>query len=145
MTQSAAHNGRDELQPAVEPGQPAAEPSGPTASQQLQPSGPTASQQLQQHRIKRTRVSSVWAGVALFAVILLLLLIFILENGKTVSVSFFGASGHLPLGVALSLAAVLGVLLVVVPGTARIIQLRLTARRHRELDMRRDATVTVPE
>jgi lipopolysaccharide assembly protein A len=134
MTQAAAHNGRDELQPAVEPGQPAVEPSGPTASQQLQP-----------HQIKRTRVSSVWAGVALFAVILLLLLIFILENGKTVSVSFFGASGHLPLGVALSLAAVLGVLLVVVPGTARIIQLRLTARRHRELDVRSDATVRVPE
>jgi uncharacterized integral membrane protein len=48
---------------------------------------------------------------------LLLLLIFILENGKQVSVTYFGAHGHLPLGVALLLAAVLGVLLVVIPGT----------------------------
>jgi len=54
-------------------------------------------------------------------------------------VSFFGASGHLPLGVALLLAAVLGVLLVVVPGTARIIQLRMTARRHRKIDMAGDS------
>jgi Lipopolysaccharide assembly protein A domain len=62
------------------------------------------------------------------------LLVFILENGHTVAVSFFGADGHLPLGVALLLAAVLGVLLVAIRGTARIVQLRITARRHRRLD-----------
>jgi Lipopolysaccharide assembly protein A domain len=50
------------------------------------------------------------------------------------STGYFGTHGHLPLGVALLLAAVLGVLLVVIPGTARIIQLRITARRHRRLD-----------
>jgi uncharacterized integral membrane protein len=83
------------------------------------------------HRIRRTRMGGVWVAVALFALVLLLLLIFILENGQKISVSFFGASGHLPLGVALLLAAVLGVLLVVIPGTGRIIQLRMTARRHR--------------
>jgi uncharacterized integral membrane protein len=86
------------------------------------------------HRIRRTRSGSAWVAVALFAVVLLLLLIFILQNGRTVAVSFFGATGHLPLGVALLLAAVLGVLLVIIPGTVRIIQLRITARRHRRLD-----------
>jgi uncharacterized integral membrane protein len=88
----------------------------------------------QPHRIRRTRSGSAWVAAALFAVVLLLLLIFILQNGRTVAVSFFGATGHLPLGVALLLAAVLGVLLVIIPGTARIIQLRMTARRHRRLD-----------
>jgi uncharacterized integral membrane protein len=68
-------------------------------------------------------------------VVLLLLLIFILENGRKVPVTYFGATGHLPLGVALLLAAVLGILLVVIPGTARIVQLRITARRHRRKDM----------
>ena len=92
------------------------------------------------HKIRRTRMGGVWVAAALFALVLLLLLIFILENGQKVSVSFFGASGHLPLGVALLLAAVLGVLLVVIPGTGRIIQLRMTARRHR----RADAGVAVP-
>jgi lipopolysaccharide assembly protein A len=86
------------------------------------------------HRVRRTRTGGVWVAAALFALILLLLLIFILENGQRVSISYFGAHGHLPLGVALLLAAVIGVLLVVIPGTGRIIQLRITARRHRRLD-----------
>ena len=64
--------------------------------------------------------------------VLLLLLIFILENGQQVDIAYFGAHGHLPLGVALLLAAVLGILLVVIPGAGRIIQLRRTARRHRK-------------
>ena len=69
----------------------------------------------------------------------LLLLIFILENDRTVGISYLGAHGHLPLGVALLLAAVFGVVLVVLPGTARIIQLRIAARRHRRADARRAA------
>jgi uncharacterized integral membrane protein len=87
-----------------------------------------------QHVVLRTRMGGIWIAAVSFAVVLLLLLIFILENGKKVDISYFGAHGHLPLGVALLLAAVLGVLLVVIPGTARIIQLRLVARRHRKRD-----------
>ena len=89
---------------------------------------------LPQHQLKRTRIGGVWIASALFALVLLLLLIFILQNGTKVQISYLGAHGHLPLGVALLLAAVLGVLLVVIPGTGRIIQLRMTARRHRKLD-----------
>jgi lipopolysaccharide assembly protein A len=87
-----------------------------------------------QHKIQRTRISGTWVALFLFAVVLLLLLIFILQNGRTVDVSYFGAHGHLPLGVALLLAAVCGILLVALPGSARIIQLRATARRHRRAD-----------
>jgi lipopolysaccharide assembly protein A len=79
----------------------------------------------------------MWVASALFALVLLLLLIFILENGQRVNIGYFGAHGHLPLGVALLLAAVLGVLLVVIPGTGRIVQLRIVARRHRRIDARR--------
>jgi uncharacterized integral membrane protein len=96
------------------------------------------------HRVNRTRIGGLWIGAVFFALILLLLLIFILENGQRVSISFFGAHGHLPLGVALLLAAVLGVLLVVIPGTGRIIQLRVTARRHQRLDAQTAATVPAP-
>ena len=63
------------------------------------------------------------------AVVLLLLLIFILENGKSVDIAYFGVHGNLPIGVALLLAAVFGILLVVVPGGGRILQLRMAARR----------------
>jgi uncharacterized integral membrane protein len=88
-------------------------------------------------QIKRTRTSGLWVAVGFFAVILLLLLIFILQNGKTVDVSYMGAHGHLPLGVAMLLAAVGGVLLVVLAGAARISQLRTVARRHRRAHARR--------
>jgi len=88
-----------------------------------------------QHRVRRTRMGGLWVGLTLAAVVLLLLLVFILENGQQASISYFGAHGHLPLGVALLLAAVAGVLLVSIPGTVRIIQLRRTARRHRKVDV----------
>jgi lipopolysaccharide assembly protein A len=111
--------------------------SGPAAPDGRPPpsaGAPRAASPPTQHVVKRTRVSGVWVASGSFAVVLLLLLIFILENSRGVDVAFFGAHGHLPLGVALLLAAVLGVLMVVIPGTARIIQLRRTARRHRSAD-----------
>jgi uncharacterized integral membrane protein len=93
--------------------------------------------------VRRTRVGGLWIASVLFALVLLLLLIFILENGQRANISFFGAHGHLPLGVALLLAAVLGVLLVVIPGTGRIVQLRFVARRHRRIDARMSARPAV--
>lgn len=128
-------------QPVVPPG---AAPAAPVTPGEVQPDqaapGPPQQQPalqqpaLRQHVVRRTRVGGLWVASALFAVVLLLLLFFILQNGNKVEISFMGAHGHLPLGVALLLAAVFGVLLVVIPGTGRIAQLRVTARRHRRAD-----------
>jgi uncharacterized integral membrane protein len=79
--------------------------------------------------VPRTRMGELWVAAVAFAVVLLLLLIFVLQNGQRAEVSFLGANGHLPMGVALLLAAVFGVLLVSLPGTARIVQLRMLDRR----------------
>jgi len=79
--------------------------------------------------VPRTRFGGLWITVTLAAVVLLLLLVFILENGRTVDVAYFGVHGHLPLGAALLLAAACGVLLVAIPGYGRIIQLRRAAKR----------------
>jgi uncharacterized integral membrane protein len=81
-------------------------------------------------------------ALAASAVVLLLLLIFILENEQRADVGFFGAHVSLPVGVAMLLAAVAGALVVIIPGTARIIQLRITARRHRTADAARAAPTT---
>jgi uncharacterized integral membrane protein len=78
-------------------------------------------------------MGGVWVTLVVAAFVLLLLLIFILQNGQRSEVSFLGAHGTLPMGVALLLAAVFGVLLVALPGTARIIQLR-RLDRHRGTD-----------
>ena len=74
--------------------------------------------------------------------VLLFLLIFILQNGKAADISYLGMHGHLPLGVALLLAAVCGVLLTILAAAARISQLRTVARRHRRTDAQRTAAAT---
>jgi uncharacterized integral membrane protein len=78
------------------------------------------------------RISATWVTLALFAVVLLLLLIFILENGQRVGISYLGAHGHLPLGIALLLAAVLGILLAVIAWFGHGVQVRTKARRARK-------------
>ena len=67
--------------------------------------------------------------VVTFALVLLLLMIFVLQNGERSDVRYLGARGQLPMGVALLLAAIAGVLLVAVPMVVRIAQLRLAAAR----------------
>jgi uncharacterized integral membrane protein len=77
----------------------------------------------------RTRLSATWVAIGCFTVVLLFALLFILQNNHSVDISYFGAHGHLPLGVALLLAGLCGALLVGLAGTARILQLRAHARR----------------
>jgi uncharacterized integral membrane protein len=77
----------------------------------------------------RTRAGGTWTGLILSAVVLLLLLVFILQNLDPVRISFLGFSGTLPTGVALLFAAIAGLLLVAIPGGLRMLQLRRAARR----------------
>jgi len=89
---------------------------------------------LSQHTIEPTRTSMVWTMVGIGVVLLVAILVFILQNGQRVRVRFLMANGTLPLGVALLFAALLGALLVLVAGAARVLQLRVVARRHRRND-----------
>jgi uncharacterized integral membrane protein len=95
------------------------------------PSQTAAPQPPPRQAAKRSRISSLWVAFALFAVVLVLLLVFILENSQSVDINFFGAHGHLPLGVALLLAAVLGIVLVVLAWFARGVRVRAAAHRKR--------------
>jgi uncharacterized integral membrane protein len=95
-----------------------------TAPHTIAPSGEPA-----YRKVRRTRFSGLWVGLTVAAVVLLILLVFIIENSRSVDISFFGAHGHLSLGVALLLAAICGVLLVAVPGYGRILQLRRALRK----------------
>ena len=79
--------------------------------------------------VTRTRTGGLWTGLILSAIVLIFLLIFILQNLNVVAISFLGFTFSLPIGVALLLAAVAGLLLVAIPGGLRILQLRRAARR----------------
>jgi uncharacterized integral membrane protein len=81
-------------------------------------------------RAQRTRTGRVWAGLIPALVFLVLLIVFIAENGQHVEVKFFGATGNVSLALALLIAAVAGAVVVLLIGGARILQLRLAAWRH---------------
>jgi uncharacterized integral membrane protein len=89
----------------------------------------------------RTGTVAPWVacGVAAFV---LLLLIFVLQNGQSSDVHFLGMHGQLPTGVALLLAVVFGVLLVSVPAVARLLRSRLSTHRAATPDITTGANST---
>ncbi len=109
--------------PAAEP-DPAADSTAPEPQPGSTPAAPRV-------RIARTRISGAWVAAIIAVVALVFLLIFILQNLTSSHVYFLGATGTLPMGVALLFAAVGGALLIAAFGSARVLQLRRAAhRRH---------------
>ena len=113
--------------PATAP-EPSEQPTVAVPTEDGQPSGdetPTVGR-----KIPNSRVGGLWAALILSAVVLVFLLVFILQNTEPVAINFLWLTGTLPTGVALLFAAIAGILLVAVPGTGRIVQLRREAKRH---------------
>jgi uncharacterized integral membrane protein len=91
--------------------------------------------------VRRTRTSAAWLSITLFVGFVVLLIVFIAQNNRKVPLHFLGASGTVSESVALVVAAVAGALLVILVGTARILQLRMAARRVRK-DLKRQNKVS---
>jgi uncharacterized integral membrane protein len=80
---------------------------------------------------RRTRLSGAWTALVVGIIALLLILVFILGNLQSVELSFLMFHGHLPLAVALLFSVILGAIIVLAFGAARITQLRMVARNAR--------------
>jgi len=80
---------------------------------------------------RQTRLSGAWTALVVGIFVLVVILVFILQNLQSVEVYFLVFHGHLPLAVALLFAMVLGALVVLAFGAGRILQLRLVAMRAR--------------
>jgi len=81
--------------------------------------------------LRQSRTSGAWISLVVLAVLLVLLVVFIAQNTQSVEVSFLGWGGTAPLAVSLLIAAVVGIVLAVVAGSLRILQLRRRVRRSR--------------
>jgi uncharacterized integral membrane protein len=81
--------------------------------------------------VPRTRTGAVWFGICVAALLLVVLIVFMLQNTRSVEVSFLGMHSNLPLALALLVAAVGAAILTMLVGAARITQLRRLSRRHR--------------
>jgi uncharacterized integral membrane protein len=127
MTTPRQSDAADDTAPTNTPGQPQPEPP-PTH-------GPASG---------HGRLRGLWIALASSAIVLVLLLIFILQNGQHVDVAYLGAHGQLPLGVALLFAAVFGNLVVLIPWAGRAMRLRAAARRSHAPRQRRRAAHTPP-
>jgi lipopolysaccharide assembly protein A len=72
----------------------------------------------------RSRAGAVWVGICVAAVLLIVLVIFMLQNTRPVLVTFFSLEGTVPLAIALLIAGIGVGLIALVVGTIRIGQLR---------------------
>jgi uncharacterized integral membrane protein len=125
------------VQPAPSiPGQPPGAQQRPPGTQQPQQQPPTTAPERPQipgldrrGRVRTTRASYLWVGMIIAALVLILLLIFIAQNSQQVSIHFLGFHGHLSFAVAVLIAAVCGLLLVAIPGTMRIVELRKALKK----------------
>ena len=79
---------------------------------------------------QHTRAGALWSALAAGFVVLVLLLVFILQNTDATTIHLFGWAWQLPVGVAILLAAIGGGVLVFLVGTVRILQLRRAAKRN---------------
>lgn len=116
-----------------EPLPPAALPPTPESQptvQRTEPAPPPVSKPISP---RVTRAAVIWSAVAVSLAVLVLLIIFFIQNQDMVAVKFLGWEGRLAQGVAFFIAAVGGGILVAIAGGARILQLRRTERRRRRV------------
>lgn len=92
---------------------------------------PAPSSAQPRQRVRGTRTGRVWVGVCAAALITVALIIFMIQNTRTVRVTFLGLTGSTSLALMLLIAAVGGILLTLILGSARILQLRHAVRKRR--------------
>jgi uncharacterized integral membrane protein len=110
------------------------EPTAPDRDPPLTEStdAPEAPLAARQRAVPRTRWSAAWVGICAAALVSVALIVFMLQNTRSVEVTFLWLHGTLPLALALLIAAIGSAILTMVAGTARITQLHRLARRRRD-------------
>lgn len=75
-------------------------------------------------KVRSSLAGSTWVALIIGALILVLLLVFILQNMDTVTLHMFAWQWNFPIGVGMLIAAVGGALVMASVGVVRIVQLR---------------------
>ncbi len=116
---------------ATAPSKPAPEKTAPDTSGKAagEPARPHSGL-TEKNKVRGTRVSGLWVGLVIAAILAVFLLIFIAQNSEDVAIKFLSWEGNVPLAVAMLAGAVVAVLIVAVPGSLRIAQLRRALRKN---------------
>lgn len=81
--------------------------------------------------VEHTRTRATYFGLVIGAIILILLLVFILQNLESQQIMLIFWEVNLPVGVSLLIAAIAGALLVALVGGLRMLQMRRALRKAR--------------
>jgi uncharacterized integral membrane protein len=114
--------------PAAVPAEPPAPKSPKATSKKPETAAPPAG--TPKSAVKFTRTAALWTALVLGFLILILLLVFVLQNGDDVTLRLFGWQLTIQKGVAILLSAIAGGLLTFAVASIRILQLRLAARKN---------------
>ncbi|MGM7669788.1 LapA family protein [Microbacterium sp. A93] len=117
----ASRSGMDRSRPVPAPSEPAAPEQTRRQSVSTDPS-------LDVHQ-KQGITGGAWIALILGAVVLVMLLIFILQNNVPADFAYLGWSFSLPLGIAMLFAALAGVLVTALFGSVRLLKLGRRVRR----------------
>ncbi len=112
-----------------QPSAPSGPSEAPPSSQDAVAPGAQAEVASGRTSVPPTRVGRTWVAIGIAALAFIVVIVFILQNLQSVTVTFFTATGRIPLAVALLCATVLGALVAVAVGSLRIVQLRREVRR----------------
>lgn len=86
----------------------------------------------QAHVKKSSTTAGLWVALILGALLLILLLVFVVQNNTPASFQYFQWSFTLPLGVAMLVAAVAGALIMAAVGSVRMMQMSWQLRKYRK-------------
>lgn len=76
--------------------------------------------------------AGIWAALIIGALVLVLLLVFIIQNNEPTQFHYFGWEFTLPLGVSILLAAIAGIIIAAIFGSVRIYALSRQVKRERK-------------
>ena len=85
--------------------------------------------QKEQSKVKGSFAASTWAALIVGFLLLILLIIFILQNQQPAELNFFNWSGQLPAGIAFLIFAIAGALIMALVGGWRMSELRRQVRK----------------
>ena len=78
-----------------------------------------------EHReVKKTLAGTTWVALIVGVLLLILLLVFILQNQESAELQLLGWTMTFPIGVGMLIAAIVGALIMALVGGVRIVQLR---------------------
>ncbi|SCX16946.1 LapA family protein [Corynebacterium jeikeium] len=86
---------------------------------------PASPKKNSEHReVKKTLAGTTWVGLIIGVLLLILLLVFILQNQESAELQLLGWTMTFPIGVGMLIAAIVGALIMALVGGVRIVQLR---------------------